>query len=274
MEYIKIFFGFADDPREAAGWMTPRHLIFATAVVLLTVLAAILCARTAKRRGPAWFRRVLKISAAAMLGMETVKIVILCFRNHDPLAFLSALPLFLCSILLFTMPVAAFGRGRAAQSAADFSFIFGPLCMIAGTYLAGNIFSGSPLLSFSLLVSVTEHALSGFFGLFLLLCGGVRIARKRYADYALILLGFEVLAYLADLMNSRPNPLTGNEYQNNYMFFLSEDGTPFSIVAAIAGGNGPLYTILVALLYFVYLFAVLGVYRLIVRPEKHGATKK
>lgn len=265
MDYIKIFFDFAPDPREPEGWLSWQHLLFSTLVVLLFVAAAVFCGIRARRADEKYTRRVLVVSTVTMLTLEVIKIVLCCFRYHDPLEWLSVLPLFLCSIMLFSMPIATFGHGRAAQSAADFSFIFGPLCMLAGSYLAANYFSGNAVLSYAPMNSVIEHAISGFFGLFLIIAGRVKIERRRYLDYSIILGGFELLAWLANCMNHAPNPINGQEYEDNYMFFTRDSGTPFSIVVTLTGGNPVLYTLAVASLYFIYMFLVIAVYRLINR---------
>lgn len=260
-EYIRIFFGFADDPRTAEGWFSPTHLLYATGMVILAVLAAVFLGKRAKRKGERTTRRIMIVATCLMLFFELFKIVLICIRNKDPLCWLSMLPLFLCSIMLFAIPIATFAKGRVRQSAIDFSFIFGPLCMLAGNYLAANYFADSPVFRFDSMVSVTTHSISGFFGLFVMIAGLVRIEKRRIPDYCVILGGFELLALAADLINK--NPIAGREYESNYMFFRDSSGTPFSIFENIAGGPGAFYTVLVALSYFAYLFAFLGVYFLI-----------
>ncbi len=71
------------------------------------------------------------------------------------------LPLFLCSIQLIALPLAAFSKGRVKDASLDFVSIFGVLGMILGTYGAGNNYSAYPVLSFDNVVSGVTHAISG-----------------------------------------------------------------------------------------------------------------
>ena len=62
----------------------------------------------------------------------------MCFRGHDPLGWLYELPLFLCSIQLITIPLAAFTKGKIKEASLDFVLIFGILGAVFGTYFAGQ----------------------------------------------------------------------------------------------------------------------------------------
>lgn len=246
LSWLRIFFGFASDPREAEGFFSPAHLIFVSVMLLITVFSALSAA--GKRRGAdrEMKMRPLKYAAAAILLLETFKAVILCTRGRGIVELRGILPLFLCSVMLFALPLAAFAKGRVREAALDFSLCFGPLCAVAGTYLAGNIFA-SPILSFDVLVSVATHCISGFAGVYIGATGLARMKKENRPVCALILLAFEAAALAVDIIQ-RDTP-----YQSNYMFFLTPDGTPFSILESAAGGTGPLYTLLVALVYFAYL---------------------
>ena len=61
--------------------------------------------------------RVLIAAALLIDGFELFKIVLMCFRSHDPMTWLYELPLFLCSIQLITIPLAAFSKGRIKEAA-------------------------------------------------------------------------------------------------------------------------------------------------------------
>lgn len=260
-EWIRIFFGFAPDPREAEGWFSPQHLIFVSAVLLIAVLLALAVAK--KRRGADTDTRLkpLKVAAVVMLACETFKAVILCTRGRGLVELRGILPLFLCSVMLFALPLAAFAKGRVREAALDFSLCFGPLCAVAGTYLAGNIFQ-SPILSFDVIVSVITHNISGFAGVYIGATGLASMEKKNRPLTALILLVFELMALAADIIQL-PTP-----YQSNYMFFMTPDGTPFTVLEAAAGGTGPVYTILVALVYFAYLALFRLVYVLLARRKR------
>ena len=74
-----------------------------------------------------------------------MKFIIVCSREGSIEPMLRMLPLFLCSIQLITIPLAAFSKGRVKEAALDFVFIFGILGAFAGTYGAGQNYSAYPV---------------------------------------------------------------------------------------------------------------------------------
>lgn len=260
-EWIRIFFGFASDPREAEGFFSPAHLIFVSAMQLLTALLAILIAKKHRNTEREKQLKPLKVAAIVMLSCETLKAIILCTRGRGIVELRGILPLFLCSVMLFALPLSAFAKGRVREAALDFSLCFGPLCSLAGTYLAGNIFA-APILSFDVLVSTVTHCISGFAGIYI---GATRLAameRKNRPITGLILLVFELLALAVDILQLE------TPYQSNYMFFMTPDGTPFAILEKAAGGTGAGYTLLVMLTYFAYLILFELIYALFKRRKR------
>ena len=249
-DMVKEYFGWTN-LREPEGWFSAAHLIYVTLMIGVTVFLAVWLGLRLKDKDLRSKTKVLKVAAILMISFELLKIVIFCIQDHSISTVRSNLPLWLCSITLFSMPIAAFGKGRAREGASDFTFCFGMLCALAGTYLAGNYFGGSPVLSFSVNVSVTTHCISGFSALFIGVAGLWSLKKKNlWFSYA-ILGGFEALALLTDCVNK--------PYQSNYMFFRESDGTPFSIVESIVRGNQIGYTVFVMALYFIYLTLYIGI---------------
>lgn len=258
---LRMFFGYIPDTREAEGFLSPAHLIFVTVMLLITVLFALRLAE--KRRGTDTESRMrpLKAAAVVLLLMEGFRAIILCTRGNGLVELRGILPLFLCSVLILVLPVAAFAKGRAREAALDFSLCFGPLCAVAGTYLAANIFS-SPILSFDVLISVLTHCVPGFAAVYIGATGLASMRRENRPITGLILLIIELMALAVDIIQ------LDTPYQSNYMFFMTPDGTPFSILEAAAGGVRPVYTLLVALIYFAYLVLFELVYALIKKRKQ------
>ena len=259
-EFIGKYFGFGKDLYEAEGWLSWQHLIFVTLAIIVTIFLAFFLSKKKQDKSREEKIKVLKVASIVMLLLEATKIILECFHQHDVWACRSVLPLFLCSIILFSLPIAAFTKGRVQEAAFDFTQIFGIIACLAGTYLAGNIFR-SPILSFYVDVSVTTHCISGFASLYITLSKLSKMEKKNTLFVSIILLIFEVLALSVDLIQLNSN------YQHNYMFLITPDGTPFSIVEKIAGGHQAIYTILVMLIYFVYLFLYILIYRLITKKK-------
>lgn len=258
MDKIALYFGFGGDLYEAEGWFSWQHLVFVTSAILITVLLSVFFARKYKDKNRNEKLKPLKVASIIMLSAETLKIILVCFRNHDVWAFRSVLPLFLCSILLISLPIAAFGKGRVQESALDFTQIFGYIACLAGTYLAGNIFA-SPILSFHVNVSVFTHCISCFAALYITLTGLSKMEKKNIWIVSAILLVFEIAALIVDIIQT-PSP-----YEGNYMFLIHPAGTPFSILMNAAGNIQALYTVYVMAIYFVYMFLFIGGYYLITK---------
>lgn len=257
IDMIKIYFGFISDPREPVGFLSLGHILFVTAYMAVAAFLAIFFANKYKNAEQKKKLKVIKIAAIIMVSCELLKIIIISVRNKDALNILGMLPLFLCSIHLFSIPIGAFSKGKVQESALAFLYIFGILSSIGGTYLAGNYFGGSPLLRFDLMVSVTTHTIAGFSSLYVILVKLVDINKKTLLESSIILFVFEILAFVANQL------LMNTNYESNYMFLTRSAGTPFEIINTIVGGNQVLYTVCIALFYFVCLFAVFGIISLI-----------
>ena len=108
---MKEFFGIGGYTREPEGYLSPQHLLFVTVLMVIMTGLAIWLGLRNRNRIPA-NRRVLMAAAILIDTIELFKIVFLCIRGGDPMNWLHDLPLFLCSIHLITIPLAAWTKGR------------------------------------------------------------------------------------------------------------------------------------------------------------------
>ena len=168
---MKEFFGFGGYTREPEGYMSWQHLTFVTSLmVIMIVLAAVVGVRNKKK--PLSQRFVPLMVAAILIDtFEIFKIVVMCWRGNDPMGWLTELPLFLCSIQLITIPLAAFSKGRVQEAALDFVCIFGLLGAVLGTYCAGQNYACYPVISLDNVASGLTHSISGFAALYILISG-------------------------------------------------------------------------------------------------------
>ena len=164
---MKEFLGINGYQRPAEGYFSWQHLTFVTALMIVMTLLAVWLGRR-DRRDPDHNNEVLKWAAVLIDGLEIFKIVIFCIRGNDPWAWLYNLPLFLCSIQLITIPLAAFSKGRVREASLDFVCIFGLLGAVLGTYFAGQNYGCYPVLSLDNVVSGLTHSISGFCSLYIL----------------------------------------------------------------------------------------------------------
>ena len=239
---MKEFFGFGGYQRPAEGYLSWQHLTFATFLMVVMVASAILLGRLNKNRPMEKKNHVLLWTALLIDGFEIFKIVIISIRSEDPLAFLQMLPLFLCSIQLIAIPMAALCKGRLKEGCLDFVCIFGILGAIFGVYFAGQNYSCYPVLSIDNVVSGITHAISGFASLYILISGMTSMKKQNMIITFSILIGFCIAAYTANVL-----------IDYNYMFLMAGDGTPYDIVYNLVGGHKVIYPLSVVGLFLVYI---------------------
>ena len=254
---MKEFFGIGGYTRTPEGYMSWQHLTFVTSLMLIMIGLAVFLGLRNKQRDEKTKNNVLIWAALLIDSFEILKIVLACVEN--PEAWKMNLPLFLCSIQLITLPLAAFSRGRIKQAALDFVCIFGILGAVLGTYGAGQNYNAYPVLSFTNVVSGITHSISGFASLYIMICGLGKLKRKNMWITFSILISFCVAAFVANAL-----------LDYNYMFLRRGDGTPYDIFYNLVGGNPVLYPAIVIGLFLLYITGFYFVHHLI-EKRKRGA---
>ena len=258
MNIIKEFFGVGGYKREPEGYFSWQHLVFVTSLVLIMIGLAIYFGLKNKNKDDKTKNKVLIWAALLINGFELFKILVFCLNDKSAEPILYNLPLFLCSIQLITIPLAAFSKGRAKEASLDFVSIFGLLGALLGTYFAGNNYSAYPVLSFTNVVSGITHCISGFAALYIIISGMCSMKKNNIWITFTILIVFCILAYIANI-----------SFGANYMFLMQGDGTPYDIVYNLVNGNKVLYPLIVVLLFLIYITGFYYVFFLINKKKKH-----
>ena len=254
---MKEFFGFGGYQRPAEGFMSWQHLTFVTSLMAIMVFLAVWLGKKYSNSDMATKKRVLIYAAFLIDGFEIFKIVMLCLRANDPMGWIHSLPLFLCSIQLITIPLAAFAKGRVGEAAIDFVCIFGILGAVLGTYGAAQNYGCYPVLSLDNVVSGITHTISGFASLYIMFSKMMSMKKKNIAVTFSIMLVTCILAYIVNHI-----------IDYNYMFLMRGDGTPYDIFYNLVNGNKVLYPLIVVGLFVVYIVAFYNVYFLIKERRK------
>ena len=249
---MREFFGFGGYVREAEGYMSWQPLLFVTSLMLIMVGLAVFLGIKKKGKNLGDKNKVLICSAVLIDSLELFKIVLVCFRAKNPMGWLYDLPLFLCSIQLITIPLAAFGKGRVKEAALDFVMIFGILGAIFGTYGAAQNYGCYPVLSFDNVISGITHTISGFASLYIIISGMASMRKKNIPITFGILLGVCMTAYVVNIL-----------IDYNYMFLMRDDGTPYSIFYNLVNGNRILYPLIVVGLFVLYILIYYFVYSMV-----------
>lgn len=261
LSILKEFCGFGGYTREAAGAYSWQHLTFVSVCVAIMFVLGILIGLH-YRKNPCKNKNVPLIWAAIMIdSFEIAKIVICCIRaelggNQWYESLLLDLPLFLCSIQLITLPLAAFTKGRLKEAALDFVLIFGLLGALAGTFGAAQNFGSYPLICIDNVASVITHCISGFGTLYIGFSGLGSLKKRNIGITFGILFFFCATAYIVNHI-----------IDYNYMFLMAGDGTPYDILFNLVGGSPVWYPIGVVALFLVYIVAFYGVYYLICKSK-------
>lgn len=254
---MREFFGFGGYTREPEGYFSLEHILFVTSLMIIMVLLSIFLGKKNQNKDIIEKNKVLIVAALLIDGLELFKIILMCFRGHDPLGWLYELPLFLCSIQLITIPLAAFTKGKIKEASLDFVLIFGILGAVFGTYFAGQNYGCYPVLSFDNVVSGITHSISGFCSLYIAISKMTSMKKENIIITFAILLSFCILAYIANII-----------LDYNYMFLMRDDGTPYSIFYNLVNGNKVLYPLVVVILFLLYITGFYQVYYLL-KNKKH-----
>lgn len=254
---MREFFGFGGYTREPEGYFSLEHILFVTSLMIIMVFLSIFFGKKNQNKDIIEKNKVLIVAALLIDGLELFKIILMCFRGHDPLGWLYELPLFLCSIQLITIPLAAFTKGKIKEASLDFVLIFGILGAVFGTYFAGQNYGCYPVLSFDNVVSGITHSISGFCSLYIAISKMTSMKKENIIITFAILLSFCILAYIANII-----------LDYNYMFLMRHDGTPYSIFYNLVNGNKVLYPLVVVILFLLYITGFYQVYYLL-KNKKH-----
>ena len=253
---MKEFLGIGGYARDAEGYFSWQHLVFVTSLIAIMVVLAIILGKKYRNTDESTRNQVLIISALAMDAIEIFKLIVFCYRSGESTAIFYNLPLFLCSIQLIALPLAAFSHGRTKEASLDFVFIFGVLGAVLGTYAAGNNYSCYPVLSIDNVASGLTHTISGFASLYIAISGMASMKKKNIGITFGILLSFCAMAYIANIFTD-----------SNYMFLSRGDGTPYDLLFNLVGGNPIIYPIGVLALFLIYIIVYYQIYYL--ATKKH-----
>ena len=248
---MKEFFGFGGYTREPEGFLSWQHLTFVCSLLCIMAILAIWLGK--RNRGNANKNRALIIAALLIDGFELIKIVLSCFRSGSAASLLYDLPLFLCSIQLITIPLAAFSKGRIREAALDFVCIFGLIGGVLGTVGAAQNYNSYPVLSMDNVISGITHCISGFSSLYILFAGMASMKRRNIGITFALVLVFCAAAYIANIT-----------IPYNYMFLMSGDGTPYDILYNLVNGSKVFYPLLVVVLFLVCIvvyYSMFGFFR-------------
>ncbi len=245
------FFGFGGYERIPEGAGSFQHILFTSLMVLTAIFLSIFLSIKFKNKDNKK-NKVIVFSAIAIDVVEIFKIIILCIRDGNVIdTILHTLPLFLCSLMLIALPLAAFCNGRIKEASLDFVLIFGFIAGVFGTVGAFQNYNAYPVISIDNVASAITHCISAFASLFIGITKMAKLKKENMWITYVILLAFSLVALVANKI-----------IDYNYMFLERGDGTPYDIFYNLVNGNSFLYKIIVIGL-FVLLISCFYIYKII-----------
>jgi len=261
---MREFFGIGGYQREAEGAWSWQHLTLVIFLMAVMVGLAVLFGLMEKKRDDKARNKVMVITAIILLAVEVFKYAVFTVKGYMEEDFdwwQNELPLFLCSIQLFTIPLAAFAKGRVKEAAMDFVMIFGILGAVLGTFGATQNYNAYPVISFNNVISGLTHSIAGFASLYIMISGLGRLNWKNIWITCTILFAVCAMALGANAL-----------WDTNYMFLARHDTTPYQILYDLVGGHEVLYPVGVIVLFLIYIAGFYGVHALATRKKKEAVS--
>lgn len=171
-DLIKNFFthkDFLPPSEQLPGTLfTPLH--FTVSALWVAAIAA-LCA-CAKRKNEKALRRIYAVLWAVVVVLEIVKIVWeTCTGNTVRFEWGGILPLYPCSIFMYAMPFAIWGKGNVRRAACGYVCTLGLLGGAINFVYPANILSNYSCISFAGFHTLFYHGVLVFCGVSMLLTG-------------------------------------------------------------------------------------------------------
>ena len=214
------------------GIYTVGHLV----LFLVTVAALVLALLFSRRCSPRAVRRQVLFLAVLLIVLELLKIgfVLFVVRSGNPNEFI---PLYFCSLVLYTAPLSALGRGRWRTVGDVFLTSGGIVAGLGFLLFPTTSLPSYPLFHFLSWHSFFLHGAMAYLGILLLWRGGVRL-QKKHAPYAFFLVSAMcVLAYLFNTLWDMTHP----DFAVANLMFISKDfpATPVSVLYRLCGPAFP-----------------------------------
>lgn len=206
------------DPSHQSELFSTTHLIFLVLSILLMICLLYIFKNT-KEKG---MNRYLKFMTFFIAALETTKIIwegSIDISSGNGFNYGGLLPLYLCSMFIYALPIAAFGRGKVKQASLGFLASLG---IVGG--LSNLIFTQMliyyPFFHFSTFVSIIFHFLMAFTGFLIVITNCIKFDKKDYYLSFIPTLIFSLfvipIAYT----------LQAKGIYNDYMLLLHGNGVP------------------------------------------------
>ncbi|MBR0134909.1 MAG: YwaF family protein, partial [Clostridia bacterium] len=236
----------------------PAHITYIVLVYVLAFVLSYVFRKTRHERITA----LLKVQFVFMLLLEITKISwesyydITTGRGFN---FGGILPIYTCSLVMYTLPFAAWGKGRVKRTALAFLTTIGLLYGAIGVVYCNGL-NFYPFWTFGAFYSLYFHSAMFATGVFLLMTGYHEL---KWADALWALIPILLLSAIAIPVN--------HYLHSDYMLIYSGGGVPLyeDLASSLAEkGLRWVYTVIMLVTHIPLAAVVIGIYKLIRAAEK------
>ena len=228
-DLLKNFFthkDFLPPAHEIAGTLfTPLHIIFAIIVLAAVILSAILLSKKNERT----IRTVFAVIWIVLCILEVTKIAWETLSGKSvSFEWGGILPLYPCSIFLYALPFAIWGKGKVRYAACGYVCSLGFIGGAVNFVYPANILSNYSCISFSGFHTFLFHGAIVFATLVMLISGYHKYNQiHHFCELLLPSAPFLIVSVIANLVNF-------SKIDSDYMFFKLESFIFAPIGAATA----------------------------------------
>ena len=216
---------------------TPLHFAVAGILLAAVIIGAILTYKKERLIKP-----MFTVMWATMVVMEFTKIIWESTTgNVVRLEITGILPLYACSLYMYTMPFAIWGKGRVKLAACGYVCTLGLLGASVNFFYPMTVLYRYSIISFSAMHSMIFHAVMLFTCLVMLLSGYHRYTRVTNVWQLF-------LPCIPSLILSIPANIINYTYKADYMFFR---GTSAFLPAIFGDTPKVLVTLIIYALYII-----------------------
>ncbi len=189
---------------------TPLHFAFSAAVLALIIWSALLLSRKDEKK----IRTVFTVIWITVTCLEVVKIVWETYSGRTVnLELGGVLPLYPCSIFMYAMPLAIWGKGRVRYMGCGYVCTLGLLGGAVNFFYPANILNNYSCISFAGFHTFLYHG-AIFFCALVMLKSGYHSYKKATRAWELLLPAVPALA-----VSLVANAVNFSKIDSDYMFF-------------------------------------------------------
>lgn len=189
---------------------TPLHIVFAALVLGAVIFFAIFLAKKSEKT----MRTVFAVVWACLVVLEVSKILWETYAGDDVwFEWGGVLPLYPCSIFMYAMPFAIWGKGRVRYAGCGYVCTLGLLGGTINFVYPANILSNYSAISFAGFHTFFYHGALVFCALAMIISGYHSYAKaKKWVDLLLPAVPALCVSVIANIVNF-------SEIGSDYMFF-------------------------------------------------------